>query len=74
MDETTERIHVFNSLYDYQLPEEVTGSLSSPIRVKKEFLSYIGDDTFKLNITEEKVIAYSTESDTTSIIGVVNED
>lgn len=74
MDEDSERIHVFNSLYDYQLPESATGKLSAPIRVKKEFLSYIGDDTFKLNITEEKVIAYSTESDTTSIIGVVNED
>lgn len=74
MDEESGRIHVFNSLYDYQLPDEVTGSLERPIKVKKEFLSYIGDDTFKLNITEDKVITYSTESDTTSIIGVVNED
>lgn len=74
MDESTERIHVFNSLYDYQLPDDVTGSLEKPIRVKKEFLSYLGDDTIKLNITEDKVITYSTESNTTSIIGVVNED
>jgi hypothetical protein len=74
MDESSGKIHVFNSLYDYQLPDEVTGSLERPIKVKKEFLSYIGDDTFKLNISEDKVITYSTESDTTSIIGVVNED
>lgn len=74
MDKETGKIHVFNNLYDYQLPEEVTGKLSSPIKVKKEFLSYIGDDTFNLNITEDKVITYSSESDTTSIIGVVNED
>jgi hypothetical protein len=74
MDEGTGKIHVFNSLYDYQLPDEVVGTLERPIRVKKEFLSYIGDDTTKLNITEDKVITYSTESNTTSIIGVVNED
>jgi len=74
MDEETGRIHVFNSMYDYQLPSEVTGSLEKSIRVKKEFLSYIGEDNFKLNITEDKVITHSTESDTTSIIGVVNED
>lgn len=73
-DSATEKLHVFNSLYDYQLPEPVTGELERPIRVHKEFLSYIGDDTLKLNITEDKVIAYSTESDTTSIIGVVNDD
>jgi hypothetical protein len=74
VDEETGKIHVFNSMYDYQLPEEVTGMLERPIKVKKEFLSYIGDDTFKLNLSEDKVITYSTESDTTSIIGVVNED
>lgn len=74
MDEDTGKIHVFNSLYDYQLPDDVVGKFEKPIKVKKDFLSYIGDDTFKINITEEKVIAYSTESDTTSIIGVVNED
>ena len=74
MDEKTGKIHVFNSLYDYQLPDDVTGTLENTIRVKKEFLSYIGDDTIKLNITEDKVITYSTESNTTSIIGVVNED
>jgi len=74
MDKDTKKIHVFNNLYDYQLPEEVTGQLSSPIKVKKEFLSYIGDDTFNLNITEDKVITHSAESETTSVIGVVNED
>lgn len=74
VDEESGRIHVFNSLYDYQLPDDVTGTLDRPIRVKKEFLSYIGDDSFRLNITEDKVITYSTETDTTSIIGVVNED
>jgi hypothetical protein len=74
MDEESGKIHVFNSMYDYQLPSEVSGSLDKSIRVKKEFLSYIGEDNFKLNITEDKVITHSIESDTTSIIGVVNED
>jgi hypothetical protein len=74
MDENSGKIHVFNSLYDYQLPVDVTGTLENPIRLKKEFLLYIGDDTTKLNITEDKVITHSTESNTTSIIGVVNEE
>lgn len=73
-DENTERLHIFNDLYDYQIPEEIQGSLNNRVKIKKEYLAYLGDDTFKVNLTEDKMIAHSTESNTTSIIGVVYED
>lgn len=73
-DKESERLHIFNDLYDYQIPEEVHGSLDNTIKIKKEYLSYLGDDTYRVNLSEDKMIAHSTESDTTSIIGVVYED
>lgn len=74
LDKETERLHIFNDLYDYQIPEEIEGDLSNVLKIKKEYLSYLGDDTFKINLSEDKMIAHSTESNTTSIIGVVYED